>query len=475
MNKQRLLPVLTLSFAICFSSLNSAYAATKTEAIEQKENAENELKNLNSNIENISGDKEAIESEIEEIDNELVDLLLTVEIINGDIADKNVAISEAEVLYEEARQKEEDQLNAMKRRIKFMYEKGETSYIDLLIKAQSISDLINKSDYIEKLYAFDRQLLEDYQETKEEVLILKEQLEIELAELEELQADYIEQSETLQATIDEKKAEIEDFDSQLAAAKEKAKEAQTKIKEQTELIKQIEAEEELARKKAEEEAKKRAEEARQKALEEARLKAEEQKRAEEQKKEEEQKKAEEESSQSDETNEQSENNSSSDSENTDNTNSESNETNTETTSNESEQSIGDDSGSEETAEEEPVYNNDPGDSGKGQEIANFALQYVGNPYVPGGTSLTEGCDCSGFTSAVFENFGISLPRSSYSQSLAGREVSYSSVQPGDVLYYGGHVGIYIGNGQIVHASTQATGIKVSNALYRSVITVRRFV
>lgn len=113
--------------------------------------------------------------------------------------------------------------------------------------------------------------------------------------------------------------------------------------------------------------------------------------------------------------------------------------------------------------------------GKGQDIANFACKFVGNPYVAGGTSLTNGADCSGFVMAVYQNFGISLPRSSYSQSTAGRGVSYSEAQPGDVIYYGGHVGIYIGNGQIVHASTERTGIKITSATYRNIITVRRIV
>ena len=93
----------------------------------------------------------------------------------------------------------------------------------------------------------------------------------------------------------------------------------------------------------------------------------------------------------------------------------------------------------------------------------------------GGTSLTNGADCSGFVMSVYQHFGISLPRSSYSQSTVGKGVSYSEAQPGDVIYYGGHVGIYIGNGQIVHASTERTGIKITSATYRSIITVRRII
>ncbi len=100
---------------------------------------------------------------------------------------------------------------------------------------------------------------------------------------------------------------------------------------------------------------------------------------------------------------------------------------------------------------------------------------MGNPYVAGGTSLTDGADCSGFVMAVYQAFGISVPRTSWAQGSYGTEVSYENAQPGDVIYYGGHVGIYIGGGQIVHASTQKTGIKITNANYRSMISVRRYI
>ena len=109
----------------------------------------------------------------------------------------------------------------------------------------------------------------------------------------------------------------------------------------------------------------------------------------------------------------------------------------------------------------------------GQQIANFACQFVGNPYVWGGTSLTGGADCSGFTQSVYAQFGYSLPRTSYEQQNWGTEVSYADAQPGDLICYGGHVAIYMGNGQIVHASSKKTGIKISNAFYRSPICVTR--
>lgn len=128
---------------------------------------------------------------------------------------------------------------------------------------------------------------------------------------------------------------------------------------------------------------------------------------------------------------------------------------------------------EEPTEETP--SDEPADSAPssdlGMEIVNYALQFVGNPYVWGGSSLTNGTDCSGFTMSVYAHFGYSLPHSSRAQANCGTEVSLSALQPGDLLFYTnggttiGHVALYIGNGQIVHASTSKTGIIVSNAFY----------
>ena len=115
-----------------------------------------------------------------------------------------------------------------------------------------------------------------------------------------------------------------------------------------------------------------------------------------------------------------------------------------------------------------------GGSEMGAAVAAYGLQFVGNPYVYGGTSLTDGADCSGFVMSVYANFGVSLPHSSAADRSQGYGVDgLENAQPGDLICYSGHVGIYIGNGQIVHASNERTGIIVSNASYRSILAIRR--
>ncbi|MCI6331477.1 MAG: NlpC/P60 family protein [Lachnospiraceae bacterium] len=424
---------IAMSLVMIFTNVVNVSASPISDAKNKKKDAEKKLNAINEDIEDIEDQKEDLEQEAEEYEQQLVDLLVTIQIINHDIENKEDEIETAKAEYEVALAKQEKQQWAMNKRIKYMYEKGDMNYMQILLESKKFSDAVNKSTYSEKLYAYDRYQLYLYEQTKEEVIEKQKALDEDMAELEEIKLDAVSQEEELQLLVDEYSENIENFEEQLSGAKEKASQYKEQIQKQSEQIKALEAEEqrkalEAAKKKAEEEAKRKAEE-------EARRKAEEEASA----------KVNEEGSNSEES-----------SDNGDN--------NDEGNSSGSESSDGGSSGGSSS-----------GGSAKGQEIANFACQFVGNPYVPGGTSLTEGADCSGFTMAVYNNFGLSLPRSSYAQAGYGREVSYSEAQPGDIIYYGGHVGIYIGNGLIVHASTQATGIKISNALYRSIITVRRIV
>lgn len=115
----------------------------------------------------------------------------------------------------------------------------------------------------------------------------------------------------------------------------------------------------------------------------------------------------------------------------------------------------------------------PASSGNGSAVVNYASQFVGNPYVYGGSSLTNGTDCSGYVMSVYKAFGVSLPHSSSAMRGVGTGVSVSDMQPGDIVCYSGHVGIYAGNGQLLNASTPSTGIKYSSVNYKPILSVRR--
>ncbi len=254
---------------------------------------------------------------------------------------------------------------------------------------------------------------------------LKENLEIEESELEAAQEGLKEEMDTVEEARAELEAISEDYAVQISKARQQAEVYKSQIKQRNAQIKQIEAEEE--RKRKEEEERRRKEE-------------EERKRKEEEAKK---------NSQNDNNNN---NNNSSDSNNNSSTPTQ-----------------------KPTAAVDTSSIMAANGSAKGKEIAAFACGFVGNPYVAGGTSLTNGADCSGFTQSVFKQYGYSLPRNSTSQRSVGREVSYAEAEPGDIICYPGHVAIYIGNGKIVHASSAKTGIKISNALYRSILCVRRVV
>ncbi len=356
----------------------------------------------------------------------------------------------------------------MARRIKFMYEQGSSTYLELFLESKSMAEAVNKTEYSEKLYKYDRLMLEKYRLAKKDVEDTERRLEMELAELEEIKEDLEDQKEELDAMIAEKQETAENFSEQLSKAKAKANEYKDQINKQTESLKKLNKAEsdklaEEARKKAEEEARKKAEEA-------ARKKAEENA-----KKETGDKTAETANTSGTEITDKTSTDKAS-SDKTDTQEVSTQEAATDTAATESTTAdTGKTAASDGTTETKATGTTVTATgSGLGTDIANYALQFVGGPYVAGGTSLTNGCDCSGFTQSVYSNFGISIPRSSYDQSCKGTEVTIDQAQAGDIVYYGGHVGIYIGNDQIVHASTAATGIKISSVFYRSIITIRRY-
>lgn len=380
----------TITSVILILSVPMTVNATKISDIKaERDKTQQELEQANSTLSNLKEEREGIEEEINTLDEELMEVMASISMVEDEIVELEGQIEETEEDLKEAIADEEAQYEAMKKRIQYMYEKGDYSYLELLLECKNMSDLVSKSEYVEELYEYDRKMLIKYQEARQLVEDTKEKLLMEQEELEVSKHELDEEKAGLDELLEEKKAEASDYDAEIAKVKQAATLFKAKIKQQNAQIKKLE----------EEEAKKAAEEA-------AKASA-----------------------------------------------GKSNSSNVDSSS---------------------IISGASG-SAKGKDIANFACRYVGNPYVAGGTSLTNGADCSGFTFAIYKEFGISLPRTSTAQRGAGREVSLSDAQPGDIVCYAGHVAIYIGGGRIVHASTPSTGIKYGNVNYKPVITVRRIV
>ena len=399
---------LILILILALSTTHTAYATSVSDLQKQRQEKENEKKgtqgqldSLNDQINDLSGEKEDVEAQISGLTSQIAEIMASVSLLEDEIADTEEQIKQAQKDYDAAKEKEDAQYRAMKKRIQYLYEKGETIYIELLMAAKSWSDMLNKAEYVQEIYTYDRNMLDDYAATVKQVAALKESLEEQKSELQAAEYELEQEKASLQESLDEQKAIAADYDVQLAKAKQEAAAYKAKIKQQNAEIQKLASAEQA--KKAEEEAKRKAAEQK--------------------------------------------NNSS------------------------SQNSSGTAPPSAGGSKTVPPKMG----SGTGSDIAQYACQFVGNPYVPGGTSLTNGADCSGFTQSVYRVYGYSLPRNSSSQRSAGREVSYEEAQPGDLICYAGHVAIYLGNGRIVHASSVKTGIKYGYATYKPILSVRRIV
>lgn len=368
----------------------------------------------------IQSQKNAAQSQLNALDNELVNLLADIRVLEGEIATNEAEIKEAKINLAAAEEAERQQYEAMKLRISYMYEREEKSLFTIFMEAGSMADFLNQVDYATAVQDYDRQLLTNYQGLVQDISEMKAELEQEQQSLQAKKSQLSAKQSSLNSMIAAKRQEVSNFDQQLVAARKaaeaKAKEAAAKRAEE-ERKARIAAAQAAARAAAEAEAKRKAAESA------ARAKAE------------------------------------SESRSNSNSGSGASEANAASTKSES---------------INPVQRTNV----SGSSVVSYANQFVGNPYVWAGNSLTNGIDCSGFVVQVYGHFGINLSGSRQSSLLrsVGQPVSFDSMQPGDIVCYPGHVAIYAGGGKIVEAQSSSTGItNYRDVTCHTILAIRRVV
>lgn len=444
---------LTLAILMCGSQAVSVMADRESDLREEQAWTSQQLDATYARMSALWDQKQQLESQIESLNSDLVNVMVSIQTLENDIASKEAEIEKTQGDLTKAQNAKDKQYSAMKKRIQYLYEKGgNNAWFQMMLNADNLADLLTRAEYTQQMYEQDRESLQKYARTIEEVQKLEDQYEQEKADFETMKEEYEAQQSNLQYQLDVTRANSADCENEIAYAQQQATEYANLLEQQQAEIEQLEAE----RIAAEEEARRQAEA-------EAAAAAAAQEAA------------------------QNGDNSSEDVQYDEDGNVVSG------SSDGSSDYEYDEYGNVIDTDNTVDYNSDASSSGSssdsssdsslassssgsGSSVVSYATQFVGNPYVWGGTSLTSGADCSGFVQSVYANFGVSLPRTSYEQQNAGYEVSYADAQPGDLICYGGHVAIYMGNGQIVHASNARDGIKVSdNAAYRTITSVRRLV
>ena len=390
--QRRAKAVLALVLVVSLT-IGSSQVVYATSAQNKNSEAEKNLNDVNKKIDNLENKKEEIEGELDTKNEELVNLMVDVGILEKEIDQNEKQLTQVKKDLKTAQKNEKKQYQAMKKRIKFMYERGDSAVISSLLESKSMADMLNRVEYFNEVYDYDRNLLDNYEKTRKQVEDLKAQVEDEKKELETAKDDLKQQQKQLETAMANLRSQQANADTQIANAKNLASEYQKTITEQNKIIQQQQAAAAASGR----------------------------------------------------------------------------------------SSGGSSGGSGGTSKPNsnasvPGGNLNPPKTTNvsGSDVVNYAMQFVGKPYVWGGKDPNTGADCSGFTSYVYAHFGISIPSFSGAQRSCGQEVSYANAQAGDLICYAGHVAIYMGGGKIVHAKGTAYGIVGNdNATYKTIITVRR--
>lgn len=384
--------LLSVTAVICLGQMLSfvTSALPISEAEREKQEAEARCEAVNGIAEELEREKGKTAAQADRLDRQLTGLLTDMDLLESDMDGMTRQIEKEKEDYQRAEEKRKRQYEILKKRIRYIYEEGNVTYLDVLLKAKTIGDVISGNEYFQQLYEYDRKLITEYEKMKNDAWNRKEALEERQSELLSLKQEYGVREKMLRTMITEKRAEESDFDFRLKEAKTEAGNQAEIIKKRTEEIRLLQEEEE------------RRAEVLQRNTDAAR------------------------------------------------------------------------NGSQGVLNGCPGISKSTGGTEFGRRVADYALQFVGNPYVWGGTSLTSGADCSGFIQSVYRHFGVSIPRTSAEQAGFGREIAYEEMEAGDLVCYPGHVAMYIGDGRIVHARSAKAGIRVdNNPAYRTVVSIRR--
>ena len=389
------------------SGLEKVYAKTKKQkdAEKKKSQAEQDLKDKKNEINGLKNQQQTTADDIKNKSAKLDEILAAQKKLQKDITSKQAEIEQNQKDLAAAQEKQQEQYDAMKKRIQFMYENSaEDNIWTAIIESNGITDMLNRIEYVSDVYDSDRALMDSYQAAVEQVKEIGTKLDNDMNELTAMQDDYEKQQADVEAAIVALENQKEQYASQIAQAQQQADNYQNIITAQGKIIQEQEAAAAAAAAAA------------------ARA------------------------------------NSSSSSPSYD--------------------GGGAGKGGSIASDYAAGGGKNPGASTgvSGSSVVSYAMQFVGNPYVWAGNSLTNGVDCSGFVHEVYAHFGISTPRYSQAFKSVGQAVSFDNIQPGDVVVYPGHVAIYAGGGVIVEAQSTKAGITANRSVQcHTILAIRRLV